>query len=113
MVGKVGGPHLAKGGSHAEFKKMMEEEGFSEPLRKKFSEIAEKKYPQGYNTGRSASSYRSSGGPFRSTQPPDVVSGILKDRAVGAGIIAAPLIAAGLYSALSDKKEDPHTKVPE
>lgn len=53
---QVGGPHLAKGGSHEEFKKMMEKEGLPEGVQKKFMDVAAKKYPKGYNTRRGAAS---------------------------------------------------------
>lgn len=53
---QVGGPHLAKGGSHAKFKTMMEEAGLPDNVQKKFMNMAAEKYPVGYNT-------RGGGGP--------------------------------------------------
>ena len=46
---QVGGPHLAKGGKHSEFKKMMEQEGIPPGVQEKFMHVAKKKYPEGYN----------------------------------------------------------------
>jgi hypothetical protein len=46
---QVGGPHLAKGGSHAEFKKMMDTEGIPPNVQKKFMDVAKEKYPPGYS----------------------------------------------------------------
>lgn len=50
----VGGPHLAKGGSHDDFKKMMDKEKLPEHIKKKFMDVAKKKYPPGHNMGEGA-----------------------------------------------------------
>jgi hypothetical protein len=51
---QVGGPHLAKGGTHADFQRMMNEAAIPEGVQKKFNSVAKAKYPEGHNLGRGA-----------------------------------------------------------
>ena len=53
---QVGGPHLAKGGSHKEFQKMMNRDGIPNNVQAKFKEVAKAKYPEGYATRPTAQS---------------------------------------------------------
>lgn len=113
---QVGGPHLAKGGDHKTFKKMMNEAGIPANFQAKFERLAQDKYPPGHNV-------RGGGGGGRSwgDYSPGAASGAgqayVDQMNRRAGINAAATIGAVgapiLYGALSDKTEDPHTRVPE
>lgn len=50
-----GGPHLAKGGSHSDFKKMMETDGIPEKMHDRFMRMAKERYPAQHNFRNSAS----------------------------------------------------------
>lgn len=101
----VGGPFLAKGGDHAEFKKMMEKADIPKSVQAKFQRMAAEKYPPKYNqrsgpTGRSSSS-SSSGGQAGRAVPSN------KQQALTAVLGAAALGSVGAYSAFAPQKEDP------
>ncbi len=101
---QVGGPHLAKGGSHAEFKKMMDEEGLSPKLQEKFLNLAKEKYKPGFNEGTSVGRARSSG-------PSPAPAGSLHVPG-GAANVAGGALAAGLAGRLllGDEKDDPNAE---
>lgn len=107
---QVGGPHLAKGGKHSVFKKMMEEEGIPEKQQERFMRMAKEKYPEGHN--EPSSGYGGGTPDEGGRQNPFTQTGHALGN-LGRAAIAAPFVAAGLYSALSPKEEDPHTRVPE
>jgi hypothetical protein len=103
---QVGGPHLAKGGSHTEFKKMMETEGLSPKVQEKFLNLAKEKYKPGFNEGASVGRARA-----RSAGPSPAPAGSLHVPG-GAANLAGGALAAGLAGRmlLSDEKDDPNAE---
>lgn len=67
---QVGGPHLAKGGKHSEFKKMMEQEGIPPGVQEKFMHVAKQKYPEGYNKSQYEQRTGAPPGPGGGWSPP-------------------------------------------
>lgn len=99
---QVGGPHLAKGGDHKTFKKMMDADGIPPAVQAKFERVAKEKYPPGHTTAGHAAR----GGPGFSTFSPTAATAI---NIGGAGLMGA----VGLQAALAKKRENPNTAVPE
>lgn len=114
---QVGGPHLAKGGDHATFKKMMADAGIPEGFQKKFERLAQEKYPPGHNSRRSRPSPGPAWGSYGAGDVNSAAHAGVDDLFSRQGINAAATLGAIsapiLYGALSNKKEDPHTRVPE
>jgi hypothetical protein len=103
-----GGPHLAKGGSHAAFKQMMDKEKFPEHVKKKFMDVAAKKYPPQYNKrsgGGAAWAKREAG----RVEKPGFMSYVAKHPvatglAAGAGILGAGYLADRISQHTSKRK---------
>jgi hypothetical protein len=116
---QVGGPHLAKGGSHQEFKKMMEAEGLPPKLQEKFMRVAKEKYPSGFRSRRAGNGWSHPPGPWSAGQKyKDWESSIPKDEVprysfhvpASAANIAGGALAAGLGTrlAIGKSKDDPY-----
>lgn len=104
---QVGGPHLAKGGDHKTFKKMMMDAGIPQNFQAKFERLAQEKYPPGHNTRRAPPA--SSSGWSRASGHAGLPMSDLANAGVAIGAVGLPLA----YGSLAEQKEDPHTRVPE
>lgn len=108
---QVGGPHLAKGGDHKTFKKMMADAGIPENFQKKFERLAQEKYPAGHNVRGGGRPRWNADDVHGASQA--YVDGMTRRQAINAAATVGAVGAPILYGALSDKTEDPHTRVPE
>jgi hypothetical protein len=101
-----GGPHLAKGGSHDEFKKMMDKEKFPDHVKKKFMDVAAKKYPKGHNQPSGGRHHTSS-----SHHVPGFLGHIAKHPvaaglAASAGIVGAGYLADRIGDHLEKRRKE-------
>jgi hypothetical protein len=110
-----GGPHLAKGGSHKEFRKMMDKEKFPDHVKKKFMDVAAKKYPQGHNEPGGGQRHWSSWSAPRAAKPSGIMGHIARHpvaagMAASAGIVGAGYLADRIGDHLEKRKKEHEPK---
>ena len=119
----TGGPFLAKGGDHAKFKKMMDEAGFPDKVKERFTRVAKEKYPPtpraydfrgsyssggSYGTGHEGKSPKWPGSPPSSRTLATEMASNLKKNVVGLGALGGT--ALGLKM-LTKQESDPDRAV--